>query len=235
MVTYEQALGYAQNIAYSMPETVINTYRLSCEVIDSGVLGNFVETGVAAGSQVIMMKKALQDKGNTMKKIFACDSFEGIPMPTNKDNQMPGIRYLTEEEIAMQPNPDEYDKFLVSSGATVHSLENFTSNIINSGVGMEQIVPVKGWFEHTMPKLREDVGIYGICLLRLDGDNYSSTKVVLENLYDLVNIGGYVIIDDWALKGCRDACEEFFKKKKFYPNLKQVYNATVTYFKKEHD
>jgi O-methyltransferase len=235
MVTYEQAFNYAQKIAYSMPETLINTYRLSCEVIDNRILGSFVETGVAAGGQIIMMKKALQDKGNTMKNIFACDSFQGIPMPTNKDNQMAGIRYLTADEILLQPNPDEYDKFLKSSGATCHSLNDFKNNIINSGVGLEQIIPIEGWFEYTMPSVIEQLGIFGISLLRLDGDNYSSTKVVLEKLYDYVNIGGYVIIDDWALEGCRTACEEFFSKRNFYPEIKEVYSASVTYFKKQHD
>jgi len=232
MSSYSSAFTYASKIAYSVSETLYNTYSLCSDVLQSGIAGNFVETGVAAGGQIVMMKQALIDKGDSSRLIFACDSFEGIPMPTNRDDQMAGIRYLRPEEIPLQPNPNEYDKFLKSSGATVHSLDDFMRNIINSGVGMSQIVPIQGWFEHTMPSVKQKLGVEGISILRLDGDNYSSTHVVLENLFDYVNVGGYVIIDDWALEGCRSACEEFFSKKKIKPILENVYNATVKYFKK---
>ena len=45
---------------------------------------------------------------------------------------------------------------------------------------------------------------------RLDGDLYDSTKVCLENLYDQVVPGGYVIIDDYGCwQGCKIATDEF--------------------------
>jgi hypothetical protein len=230
-MSFQNALDFAKRIAYSHLDTLINTYTLASDVIEE-VNGCLVETGVAAGGQIIMMKQALIDSRNSYKKIIACDSFEGIPLPTKNDDQMAGIRYLTKEEQDALPSHNEYDKFLISSGATVHSLDNFSSNIISSGVGMEQIIPIKGWFEKTMPLIIEAIGIHGISLLRMDGDNYSSTKVVLESLYPLVNKGGYIIIDDWALAGCRKACEEYFEKKHIEPDLQSVPNATVKYFKK---
>jgi hypothetical protein len=49
-----------------------------------------------------------------------------------------------------------------------------------------------------------------IAVLRLDGDLYESTKVCLEHLYPLVSVGGWVIIDDWNLPGCRKAVDEYF-------------------------
>lgn len=230
-MSYSNALNYASKIAYSNLETLLNTYNLASDVIGK-VKGNFVETGVAAGGQIIMMKQALIDNNDSYKKIIACDSFEGIPMPTKGDDQMAGIRYLTKEEQDNLPSHTEYDKFLKSSGATVHSIEDFTNNIINSGVGIEQIIPIKGWFENTIQDIINEVEVHGISILRMDGDNYSSTKVVLENLYPLVNLGGYIIIDDWALAGCRKACEEYFHKNKITIELNSVENATVKYFKK---
>lgn len=235
-MSYENAFNFAKRIAYSNADTLVNTYELASDVINNGVLGDFVETGVAAGAQIIMMKMALISNPFSQAfsscKILACDSFEGIPMPTKGDDQMAGIRYLTEEEQKNLPNYDEHDKFLRSSGATVHSLDNFKANILASGVGMEGIVPIVGWFEKTIKLIVDSIGKNGISLLRLDGDNYSSTKVVLDNLYPLVNKGGYVIIDDWALAGCRKACDEYFSKHSIVLDLKSVQNATVKYFKK---
>ena len=55
---------------------------------------------------------------------------------------------------------------------------------------------IKGYFEDTVPKHRADA----IAILRLDGDLYSSTKVVLDSLYDNVSPNGWVIIDDYHWK-----------------------------------
>jgi hypothetical protein len=69
----------------------------------------------------------------------------------------------------------------------------------------ENVVFVKGFFKDTMPNFQSEK----IALLRLDGDMYSSTWEALENLYHKVSDGGYVIVDDYALNGCRKAIEDF--------------------------
>ena len=46
----------------------------------------------------------------------------------------------------------------------------------------------------------------------VDGDLYSSTMDVLENLYSLVSPGGYVIFDDYPLPQSQRAIHDFFKK-----------------------
>lgn len=229
---YEQSLRYAAQIAYSVKETLQNTYQLCSDVLKNNIVGDFIETGVAAGGQIIMMKQALIDANDSLRYIYAFDSFEGIPMPTNKDDQIAGIRYLSADEISQQPKPEEYNKFLKSSGATVHSVENFLNNINGSGVGESQINIIKGWFEYTVPENKNKFQERGISVLRLDGDNYSSTKVVLNNLYQYLSVGGYVIIDDWALSGCQLACKEYFKENCLNIELQSVENSTIKYFKK---
>ena len=46
-------------------------------------------------------------------------------------------------------------------------------------------------------------------MLRLDGDLYGSTMDALTNLYPKVSVGGYVIIDDYIIKACREAVHEY--------------------------
>ena len=56
-----------------------------------------------------------------------------------------------------------------------------------------------------------------ISILRLDTDWYSSTKKELEILYPKLVKNGVIIIDDYGhWEGCRKACDQYFKNKKFY-------------------
>ncbi|NGX48353.1 MAG: hypothetical protein K1000chlam3_01744, partial [Chlamydiae bacterium] len=51
-----------------------------------------------------------------------------------------------------------------------------------------------------------------IALLRIDVDAYSAALVVLENLYDKVVPGGFIIFDDSGLYEAQAAIEEFERK-----------------------
>lgn len=207
-------LTYAKRICYSTEETLNFTYETAKRLKDYP--GVFVECGVAAGAQIIAMAYGAPDK-----TIYAFDSFEGIPLPSNRDDQMPGIRRLTEAERKELPDPGK--QVLESSGATSVSLEDFFDHFTNA-----EVVPpiaVKGWFEETVIGFDKQ-----IALLRLDGDLYNSTYVCLEHLFPKVIKHGIVIIDDWQLKGCRDACFDYFNSIKYVPNYQFISN--IAYFEK---
>ena len=69
-----------------------------------------------------------------------------------------------------------------------------------------QVRFLPGWFADTLP----DAGIEKIAVLRLDGDLYSSTMDVFQNLYDKVSPGGFIIVDDYGvLPQCARATDEF--------------------------
>jgi predicted O-methyltransferase YrrM len=81
--------------------------------------------------------------------------------------------------------------------------------------------PVQGYFEDTLHQTKNWVGM--IALLHLDGDWYSSTKVILENLYDRVYDGGVLQIDDYGhWDGCRKAVHEFFSARNLTPIMTQI-------------
>lgn len=209
--------AHAERIAYSSRETLAFTY--ACAETHRGDNGVYVECGVAAGAQIIAMADAAPDK-----VIYAFDSFEGIPMPSNRDDQMPGIKFLTDYEIQNLPNPG--DNELISSGATVVSEDDFKLNLSMSKVNTENVKIVKGWFEQTVPlfaSLSPD-----IALLRLDGDLYNSTYVCLRYLFPKVIEYGTVIIDDWNLKGCREACDDYFHLIGYKPDYKFI--SDIAYF-----
>jgi hypothetical protein len=222
------ALQYASRIAYSSEQVLKFTFDMAVKYKDSP--GVYVECGVAAGAQIIAMAA-----GAPNKTIYAFDSFEGIPLPSNKDDQMPGIRMLSKEEQSKLPNPGE--QVLESSGATSVSLDDFWEHLRAAFPGdLEAInvIAVPNWFENSMP-------LYGpliepISILRLDGDLYNSTYVCLKYLYPKVIKGGLVIIDDWALPGCREAVFDYFMTNFYGLGVRMEFiedkNSTVAYWTK---
>jgi O-methyltransferase len=194
-------LLYASQIAYSSQEALMLTYHLATELKDKP--GCYLETGVAAGAQIIAMAAAAPEK-----TIYAFDSFNGIPLPSNRDDQMPGITYLKPWEQKALPDPGKQK--LESSGATVVAEDDFWNHVY-SGLGKIygdpiNVKTVKGWFEETVQDFKEP-----IAFLRLDGDLYNSTFVCLLHLFPRLINGGVLLIDDYNLKGCRDAVHEYFE------------------------
>jgi len=152
-----------------------------------------MECGIGKGSQLGAMALA------TSKKLWAVDSFQGIPLAGKKDTQQPGIG-----EITHDVNVPEAE-LLVTSGAAAYSVDTVKTHMKEWGFEQKNVQYVKGWFEHTV----KDIKVEKLALLRLDGDLYSSTIVCLEHLYPKLVKGGYLIIDDFALTGCFRACQEY--------------------------
>lgn len=200
-------LDYAARIAYSSKEVLRFTFDMAKKYADYP--GVYVEAGVGAGAQIIAM-----GAGAPNKTIYALDSYEGIPLPSNKDDQMPGIQMLSKTEQALLPDPGK--QVLVSSGATAVPLKDVVNHIKNSGVKIDKIYFIQGWFEETLPEF----DCPPISILRLDGDLYNSTYIALKYLYSKVIKGGLVIIDDWALPGCRQAVMDYFTMKPDFQDMK---------------
>lgn len=206
-------MTYAGRIAYSSSEGLWLTYNLALKCKE--LPGVFCEAGVAAGAQVIAMAVAAPDK-----IIYAFDSFDGIPLPSNRDDQMPGLKMLTKYEQSNLPDPGK--QILESSGATVVTEENFWINIESALGSRGNIKAVKGWFEHTVQDFKEPIAV-----LRLDGDLYNSTFVCLLHLFPRLLPGGVLIVDDINLKGCADACREYFELISYEPDY--IYEAGICY------
>lgn len=209
-------MDYAKQISYSSVDTLNFSYEMAKKYKDHNAC--FVECGVAAGAQIIAMRM-----GAPKTLIHAFDSFEGIPLPSNRDDQMPGIKMLSRLEQSRLPNPGE--QLLETTGMTSVSIEDFKKHMIDSGAGLDNLEIHKGWFEETMPN-----NIVGdVAILRLDGDLYNSTFVCLKHLFHKLIKGGVCIIDDWGLAGSKLACIEYFDFIGYYPDYKFISNIAYFY------
>jgi hypothetical protein len=167
-------------------------------VVKNNIPGDMIETGVWRGGCTIFMA-ALNKYYGQQRKVFVADSFEGLP----------------------PPDP----KYAVDNGDTLHtydflrvSLGQVKENFSKYGLLEENVVFIKGFFEHSL----KNAPIEKISILRLDGDMYSSTIQVLEQLYDKDSEGGYIIIDDYALNGCKIAVDDFRRLRNITSELHEV-------------
>lgn len=185
--------------------TVWNTLELSLEVLKNDIPGCMVECGVAAGGNPAIMAYACDYTGKH-REVHMFDSFCGIPIGGPRDHSD-----IT-DAVGIG------DGSLISSGESSYSLEGVKERVRKWGFSPDRFIYHVGWFQHTLPE--SNVG--PIALLRLDGDLYESTKVCLEHLYPLLSKGGYIIIDDWNLAGCREAVYEYLEKIGETPEMQQT-------------
>jgi O-methyltransferase len=179
-------------------ETMIGWKRLThleqcvAEVIRSDIPGDLVETGVWRGGASILMRAVLKSHGESQRKVWLFDSFEGLPRPDSAS-------YPADQD-------DTLANFNTYLGV---SMERVQANFKRYGLLDAQVRFVKGWFKDTVPAAQLD----RIAVLRLDGDMYESTIQVLEGFYRKVSVDGFVIVDDYgALTNCRKAVHDFRSK-----------------------
>lgn len=196
-----------------------NVYQLANAIEKKNIKGAFVECGVWKGGCSAIMAYIAKKTGSN-RKIWLFDSFEGLPEPTKEDGLM--AQQYAENKAAGK---------LKSIEKCVGPLEDVNKVMFEVlKLKKENIVIKKGWFQNSLPREKENIG--PIAILRLDGDWYESTKVCLDNLYDKVIIGGYIIIDDYGhWEGAKRALEDFFKERGIKPNLVKI-DYTGVYFKK---
>ena len=182
-----------------------NIMDLLLRVHEAGVGGSYLEAGVWRGGMSIFATAVVEVYGLD-RKVYLCDSFEGLPPPREGSLRADETAYV-----------EEGFKQSLSMGEA-HVADNFRMY----GVPMERVQLVKGFFVNSLPILREQLIARNerLSVLRMDGDMYDSTIDILYSLYDRVAVGGYVVIDDFgwfdgtqpgsrAVWGAKDAVLDF--------------------------
>jgi len=187
-----------------------NIHKCFADVVLNNIPGDLIETGVWRGGACIFMKALVDSYDQTDRKVFVADSFEGLPFP---DPNYP----------VDKPSPfDHLRKHLVISKEEVEN--NFKKyNLLD-----DRVVFIKGWFEHSL----SNPNIKQLAILRLDGDMYSSTIQAIEQLYDKLSVGGYVIVDDYGLDECKKAIIDFRNKRNITTPIIPI-DWVGAYWKKE--
>lgn len=189
-------------------ETMVGLERLNQlhqaldTIEEEKIPGNILEAGVWRGGAMIFVAQYLNVWQLSGRKVFACDSFQGLP------------RAQKEFPVDEGDTWHSYDYLSVS-------LEQVQENFASYMVPMDNVVFVKGFFSESLENL--DCG--PLAILRMDGDMYSSTTQTLHQLFDKVSEGGFVIIDDWQLEGARKAVRDFLEARSLDPHIHEIKGA----------
>lgn len=185
-------------------------------VIRDGVPGAFVECGVWRGGSSFLMADLLRKAGQTDRRVWLFDSFEGLPRPTELDGQ------LAHDYYAGAPGLDVW-----GLGRCDASLEDVQASAARLRLTL-MLEFVQGWFADTLPVTKDRIG--PIALLRLDGDWYESTRDCLVQLYDQVSPGGFIVLDDYyGWEGSSIAVHEFLASRRL-PH--QIHDDGAVWFRK---
>lgn len=182
-------------------ERLDNLHECIRNIINDGVPGDLIETGVWRGGASIFMRGALKAYGDQERIVWVADSFEGLP----PGDESRGVKY----------EGDDLHKF----SELAVPLETVKANFAKYRLLDDRVRFLQGFFADTLPT----APVERLSLMRLDGDMYDSTMVALESLYPKLSVGGYVIIDDYgALVECKEATEDFRRKHDITDELKQI-------------
>ena len=195
-------------------ETMIGMKRLAhlqecvTDVLRRNVPGDMIETGAWRGGACIFMRAVLKAYGDTGRKVWVADSFEGLPVP----------------EAGTE------DAALWQGGEMAVSEEQVRRNFARYGLLDDQVRFLKGFFIDTLPK----APVGQLAVLRVDCDLYDSITQSLEYLYDKVSPGGYVVIDDYgALSPAKKAVDDFRSARGITEELRPI--DWSGYFWQKHD
>jgi hypothetical protein len=194
-------------------QRLYSLYHHARQVCEADVPGNFVECGVAAGGSTALLAYVIKSKSRRSRKIYAFDSFEGMPEPTDADTH----QGIPAEETGW-------------GTGTCFATEESVQEICNTLNVTDIVEPVKGFFQETLPHARKYIG--PVALLHMDGDWYDSTRAILANLYDNVITNGFIQVDDY---GHWDGCKKAIKEFEVYRNIRfkiSPIDGTGVWFKK---
>ena len=204
-ITLKNCIAPFQNhtmVSYPGFLSLVNLVK-HCEI--SKIDGALVETGTWKGGCSGAMAMAAKTFGDGTRHVWLFDSFSGLP-ELRGDKDFDGSF-----EHAMRVHEDKNGQTgeLTPIGALEANIKDAEEVMFKiAQYDRDKTHIVKGWFQDTLPKNVDSIG--PIAVLRLDGDLYDSYIVCLETLWDKVVDGGFIVIDDWSLGGCRLAVKDFF-------------------------
>jgi O-methyltransferase len=198
-------------------ETMIGMRRLNnveqCvrSVIENGISGDLIETGVWRGGTCIFMRSLLAAYGDESRSVWVADSFQGLPEATRPEDR----------GMTLKHQFSQFDQLAVS-------LDQVRANFARYGLLDSRVRFLKGWFKDTL----SGAPIDKLAVMRLDGDLYESTMDALVPLYPKLSVGGYCIIDDYGgIPACAQAVNDYRKMHDITDPI-EVVDATGVYWKK---
>ena len=147
-------------------------------LVGAQIPGNYLEFGVYRGTTFAHAYHCMAGLFGDMK-FYAFDSFQGLPALKGIDVEGGYTSNFREKEFSC-------------------SEQEFVENLRNSGVKLDRVITVKGWYDDTLdPVKAKGYGVNKAAVIWIDCDLYESTVPVLQFITPYLSIGTVIVFDDW--------------------------------------
>jgi len=197
-------------------ERLFSLYALAKQICIDDIPGNFVECGTYRGGTAAMLASVVRRYSLRPRKVYAFDTFEGMPEPTEFDRHQ-----------GIPANDTDWGE-----GTLKAPIDEYLAVVCNALDVRNFVVAVPGLFADTLSENKAKIG--AIALLHADGDWYESTMDIFNNLYDSVVAEGFIQIDDYGhWEGCRQAIREIDRRLHAAFSLRRIDNTGVWFRKSD--
>ncbi|MCG9480099.1 MAG: TylF/MycF family methyltransferase [Actinomycetia bacterium] len=195
-----------KSLSPGAPGAIDRAFQIASQQHGGELIGDYYEFGLYKGYTFYCAFKAAQKLGLDQTRFYGFDSFQGLPQVEDVDKT--GGRFF--------------------EGQFACTREQVEKNLRRYGVDFDRIKLVEGFYEKTLTEqLKSDLGAGYAGVVLFDCDLYSSTRVALDWLQDLIADKTVLVFDDWYSftegqeLGQQRALKEFMQKNK-YLELKPV-------------
>ena len=144
----------------------------------NSIAGDYLEFGVFKGASLLHAQKLADRLNLDRMRFIGFDSFQGLP-----------------------PEPEQY-KEMFYEGQYSCGEQQVRTWLSQHGADWKRLVLVSGFYDDTLtPERKTELGLKRCAVAMLDCDIYSSTKVALTWIDDVIAPGSIVILDDWDAYG----------------------------------
>lgn len=190
-------------------ESTIGMFDAVRYIVHNKIPGDIVECGVWRGGSMMLVAYALKHFGDASRQLWLYDTYSGMTEPEDVDVDFDGVSLK-----AVWATRKAGEKMGFGG-----SVEDVQANMLKTSYPKHLMQFIAGDVLETIPAQAPS----RISLLRLDTDWYKSTLHELRHLYDRVAPYGVIIIDDYGwCRGAREATDEFFRERSFWPMMHRV-------------
>ena len=168
---------------FTTAKPVLEAVNRSLEyALANGVSGDYLEFGVFKGASLLNAQKRADELKLGAMRFIGFDSFEGLP-----------------------DEPDQH-KEMFYKGQYSCSEQQVRTWLSQYGADWQRLILVPGFYAATLtPERKRKLGLTKCAVAMLDCDIYSSTKLALTWIDDLISPGSVLIFDDWNAYGDDEA------------------------------
>ncbi len=195
--------------------SIFNLIEATRYVAKNNISGDFVECGVWRGGSMLAVAFTLDSLKIGWRDLYLYDTFQGMTPPTELDIDLSGKSAQSHLSQSKLSKSTSHQPGVIAFA----TLEDVKKGMGESNYPVERIHYVQGDVATTLLEHKHTK----IALLRLDTDWYESTKIELEELWDLLVPGGVLILDDYDYwVGAKTAVDEFFLARNMTPLMMKI-------------